>query len=59
MKQIEFKLVNMLVRNEANENIFVRINDIDAYILKRELSILDEYKVGDTLSVYVRKVDLT
>lgn len=60
MKQIEFKLVNMLVRKiEANGNIFVRINDIDAYILKRELSILDEYKVGDTLSAYVRKVDLT
>lgn len=57
-KSIEKNIVNALVKKvEDNGNLYVEINGLDATILKKELSGLDNFKKGDIIVVYIRSVE--
>lgn len=58
LREIEYQIVNILVRRiEPNGNLYVEMNGLDAVVNKKELTILDEFEVGDRFVAYVRKVE--
>ena len=60
LSQVEGKLVNLTVKRiEPNGNLYLDMNGLDLTILKKELTEVDNFEVGDRFVGYIRSVNLT
>ncbi len=56
LSQKEDELVRCVVRRIEDKNVYVEINKLEATLMPQDQAPTDKFKVGDTITVYIKKI---